>query len=267
MEISWKNMKDRDIKIAFFDVDGTMVDMVSKKITPRMKETLIKLKEKGVKICMATGRPLSCIPKFDGIDFDVLLTFNGSYCCHKDNVIYKNPISKNDVQKVIDNATSINRPVSIASTTRLGANGKDRDLEIYFAFAKQKLEVVDDFDVLAKGDIYQIMLACTKDEHSKIIANADGVAITSWWDRAVDIIPSNGNKGVSVEKTLEYFKLDKENAIAFGDGANDIEMLQAVGIGVAMGNAAENVKASADEVCGKVSEDGIYHYCLNKGLI
>ena len=127
--------------------------------------------------------------------------------------------------------------------------------------------MVDDTAESAEGDIYQIMLACTKDEHSKIIANAGGVAITSWWDRAVDIIPSNGNKGVSVEKTLEYFKLDKENAIAFGDGANDIEMLQAVGTGVAMGNAADDVKASADEVCGKVSEDGIYHYCLNKGLI
>jgi hydroxymethylpyrimidine pyrophosphatase-like HAD family hydrolase len=44
-------------------------------------------------------------------------------------------------------------------------------------------------------------------------------------------------------------------------------MLQTVGTGVAMGNAPEKIKAIADEVCGHVSEDGIYHYCVNHGLI
>ena len=54
--------------------------------------------------------------------------------------------------------------------------------------------------------------------------------------------PANGNKGVGVRKILDYYHLDKENAIAFGDGTNDIEMLEAVGTGVAMGNATDDVK-------------------------
>ena len=66
---------------------------------------------------------------------------------------------------------------------------------------------------------------------------------------------------------LEYYHLDKSEAIAFGDGNNDIEMLQSVGTGVAMGNGSEQLKAVADDVCGHAADDGIYYYCLEKGLI
>ena len=45
------------IKIAFFDIDGTLIDMNKKKITEKMLETLKKLKENGIKICISTGRP------------------------------------------------------------------------------------------------------------------------------------------------------------------------------------------------------------------
>ena len=55
--------------------------------------------------------------------------------------------------------------------------------------------------------------------------------------------------------------------MAFGDGNNDIEMLEAVGIGVAMANASDELKNVADEICGDVSEDGVYHYCVEQGLI
>jgi hydroxymethylpyrimidine pyrophosphatase-like HAD family hydrolase len=70
-----------------------------------------------------------------------------------------------------------------------------------------------------------------------------------------------------VEKMLAYYGIHRSQAIAFGDGGNDIEMLQTVGCGVAMGNASDKVKASADDVCGTVSEDGVYHYCVEYGLI
>ena len=46
-----------------------------------------------------------------------------------------------------------------------------------------------------------------------------------------------------------------------------MEMLQAVGTGVAMGNAAEDLKAIADDICKDVAEDGVYHYCLEHGMI
>ena len=91
--------------------------------------------------------------------------------------------------------------------------------------------------------------------------------ITAWWDKAADIIPLNCGKGNAVNAVLNYYGLSKDEAIAFGDGRNDIEMLEAVGTGVAMGNAIDEVKARADVICKSVEEDGVYHYCLEKKLI
>ena len=94
-----------------------------------------------------------------------------------------------------------------------------------------------------------------------------GVKLAVSWERAADVIPIFSGKGTSIEKVLRHFHLDASQAMAFGDSYNDIEMLQAVGTGVAMGNAADRLKEIADDICGHVSEDGIYHYCLQHGLI
>ena len=259
----------KDIKIAFFDVDGTLVDMEKKVITPKMLETLKRLKENGIILCMATGRGPYLIPSFSGIDFDVFLSFNASYCYTKNDVIFENPIPAEDVKKIVENATEIHRPVFLASIEGGGANGCDKDLADYFGIAKDKVKIVDSatFESLLDGKVYQMMLGCYKEENADILKDVDGARITAWWTRAADITPAKGNKGVGVEKVLEFYHLTKENAIAFGDGTNDIEMLEAVGTGVAMGNATDDVKAVADAICGRVAEDGIYYYCKEQGLI
>lgn len=259
----------KDIKIAFFDVDGTLVDMKKKVITPAMIETLKHLKENGIILCMATGRGPYLVPSFPGIDFDVFLSYNASYCYTKDEVIFSNPIPKEDVKAIVENASGIHRPVFLAGVEGGGANGCDKDLADYFAIAKSKVNVLDNFDFekLMDKKVYQMMVGCYKEEYADILRDVDGARITAWWTRAADITPANGNKGVGVRKILDYYHLDKENAIAFGDGTNDIEMLEAVGTGVAMGNATDDVKAVADAICGHVAEDGIYHYCKEQGLI
>lgn len=259
----------KDIKIAFFDVDGTLVDMEKKVITPVMLETLRRLKENGIILCMATGRGPYLVPSFPGIDFDVFLSYNASYCYTKDAVIFENPIPAEDVKRIIKNAAEIHRPVFLAGVEGGGANGCDKDLADYFGIAKSKVNVLDNFafEKLMEKKIYQMMIGCYKEEYADILKDVDGARITAWWTRATDITPANGNKGVGVRKILNYYHLDKENAIAFGDGTNDIEMLEAVGTGVAMGNATDDVKAVADVVCGHVVEDGIYHYCKEQGLI
>ena len=62
-------------KIVFFDIDGTLIDMQAKKITPKMLETLHRLQDRGIKICIATGRSPMVLPKIDGVAFDAYLTF------------------------------------------------------------------------------------------------------------------------------------------------------------------------------------------------
>ena len=95
----------------------------------------------------------------------------------------------------------------------------------------------------------------------------EGAKITAWWHRAMDIIPAAGDKGRGVAKILEYFGLNRSQAMAFGDGNNDIEMMQAVDHAIAMGNASAELKAISSDICGDAGEDGVYHYCAAHGLI
>lgn len=111
------------------------------------------------------------------------------------------------------------------------------------------------------------MLGCYKEEYPLIMNDVHGARIAAWWDRAVDIIPANGGKGAAIQRVLEYYRLKADEAVAFGDGNNDIEMLQTVGTGIAMANASEDLKEVADEVCGHVARDGVYYYCLEHELI
>lgn len=255
------------IKIAFFDIDGTILRFGHKELSEKTVHTLASLKKNGILLCMATGRSYTVIPRFQGIVFDVLLTFNGSYVRTKDAVIYRNPLDKDDKYRIIKNLKRMNRAIAISNEYLIVTNGSDPDLEQYFAFANEKMIIADDFDELCKGDIYQIMCSCRKSEYETILKGTRNTQIAAWWDKAADIIPLTCGKGNAVQAVLNYYGIAKEEAIAFGDGNNDIEMLEAVGLGVAMGNANDEVKTRADIVCRSVEDEGVYYYCLENGLI
>lgn len=255
------------VKIIFFDIDGTLVDPASGNIPAKTRETLKLLHQKDVLLCIATGRPNASLPDFGGLHFDAFCTFNGSLCYTEKESIHSDPIPPKAVKKVIQNAAAIGRPVSAALRHRLVANGWDEDLAGYYQLAGLELTVADDFEAACEEEIYQIMLGCREPDHPDIIRGADGVAITFSWARAADVIPTGSGKAQAIDKILAYYQLNPSQAMAFADGMNDIEMLRTVGTGVAMGNADARLKAIADDVCGPVGEDGIYHYCVSHGLI
>ena len=216
------------IKIVFFDVDGTLLKIGEKDISDKTLYALKNLQKKGILLCMATGRSYTEIPHFKGVDFDILLTFNGSYIVNNENVIYKNPLDHTDKNVMIQNLKKMNRAIAISNENTIVANGTDPDLEQYFSFGNVELIISDKFDEISKGEIYQIMCSGTYDEYDMILKGCRNSQITAWWDK---------------------------------DGENDIEMLEAVGTGIAMGNAKDNVKAKANGICKSVEEDGIYYYC------
>lgn len=174
------------IKIAFFDIDGTLLRFRHNDLSEPVRSALKQLQKQGILLCMATGRSYPFIPRFEGIEFDVILSFNGSYVRNREEVIRKEPLTREDVNCIIGNLNKKKRAIAISNEAVVVTNGTDPDLEQYFAF---------------------------------------------------------------------------------GDGKNDIEMLRAVGIGVAMGNSCTEVKDSADESCLSVEEDGIYHYFLERNMI
>ena len=256
-----------NIRIAFFDIDGTLVDHATGCISPLTRQALIALHANGIQLCIATGRPPASLPDLTGLPFDAFLTTNGALCYTCEEIIFSNPIPAESVQKVIHNAAALGRPVSIALKDRLAANGYDQDLADYYALSALELTVAEDFEALSCEDVYQIMLGCREDEWEKAVQDADGVKYAISWERAMDVIPATGGKGGSIQKMLDYFRLDASQAIAFGDSYNDMDMLRTVGTGVAMGNAPDPLKEIAGYVCGPVGHDGIYHFCREHGLI
>lgn len=254
-------------RIIFFDIDGTLIDMEKRRITSEMTETLQKLQKNGIRICIATGRAPIAVPEFSGVEFDAFVTFNGSCCYSREETIFSTPLDREDVQKIVRNAAEISRPVSVATKTRIASNGSDADLVQYYAFGNRKVEIAEDFEEQAAGEVYQMMMGCRVEDYPQILKGTKHAKIAAWWDRATDIIPTGSGKGIGIRKILEYYGIDRSEAMAFGDGNNDIEMFEAVGHGVAMGNASADLKAIAEAVCKSAAEDGIYHYCREKGLI
>jgi Cof subfamily protein (haloacid dehalogenase superfamily) len=82
--------------------------------------------------------------------------------------------------------------------------------------------------------------------------------LVRWHENSVDIIPNPGSKAQTILALAKKVGIKPENIVTFGDGNNDIEMLNLAGTGVAMGNAANHVKDAANLVTDTNDQDGIY---------
>lgn len=161
-----------------------------------MLDTLHKLQANGIRLAIATGRSPMTVPlkDFPGVQFDTLLTFNGSYCYDKEQVLYASPIPTEDIRTIRQNAAVLGRPMCLATEKRLAANGVDQDLADYFAVAKDTAPIAEDFDAVAEGTVYQIMIGGRAEEYDRLMQGVNGAKIAAWWDRALDIIPTAGGK-------------------------------------------------------------------------
>lgn len=94
-----------------------------------------------------------------------------------------------------------------------------------------------------------------------------GCESTRWSPLFTDVVPKGSNKSIGIDKLLESYGITIQETMAFGDGGNDVEMLKHAGTGVAMGNAADEVKQIADYVTDGVDDDGIYNALKHFGVI
>ncbi|WP_327204829.1 HAD-IIB family hydrolase [Paenibacillus sp. DMB20] len=117
-------------------------------------------------------------------------------------------------------------------------------------------------------DIYQAIVFCTQEEEGFYLNKyANKLQFVRWGDHAVDVLPMGGSKAAGIARLIQKLGKKPEDAVAFGDHLNDLEMLQYVGHGVAMGNALPVVKKIASHVTTDVDRDGILHGLRHLGLI
>ena len=115
--------------------------------------------------------------------------------------------------------------------------------------------------------MYQAIPFITQQEEAELLEVLPGCRITRWGEEVVDLIAGEAGKEQGIRAIYTAMGITADEVMAFGDGENDISMLELAGIGVAMGNAIEEVKATADYVTDDIEQDGIYNALAYFGLL
>lgn len=254
-------------KLLFFDVDGTLYDC-EKKLPQSAKDAIFAARANGHEIAIATGRaPFMIQSLLEELQIDTYVTFNGQYVVYKGEVVFTDGVPKEQLQQVIAFGEARNHPVVFLDEERMVAAVAD-DFRIGESLATLRYPYPSiDASYYEQRAVYQTLLYITKDEQSLYEETFPNVTFVRWHKYSCDMLPRGGSKARGIEKLLAHCDFAMEDVIAFGDGLNDIEMLQAVGTGVAMGNAHVGVKAVADVVIGHVDEDGLAKGMQQLGLL
>ncbi len=250
------------IKAIFFDIDGTLLSHTTKQIPKTTKQALQILKEKGILIFIATGRHLSemkDLPIHD-IEFDGYITLNGQYCYNNDGLIYDAPIPKEDICNIIEEIDKHPFPCIFVEDQLMYINYHNEAVQIVQDAISTALPDINDLHRGYTHTIYQVIpYDITQDDEEHILKLMPHCKRTRWHDLAIDIINQTGGKQNGIQKVLDFYHIKKEETMAFGDGHNDIDMLEYVHIGIAMGNANDEVKKHADDITDDIDQDGIYN--------
>lgn len=243
-------------KIVFFDIDGTLVDE-QLRIPDSAKEAIRALQNNGVYTAIATGRAPFMIPHLlEELHIDSYVCFNGQYAVFEGELIYANPIKNDELGKFVEIAKDYGHSMVYMNETTLKANVKN-DIRVAKSLGALNLPHPKyDPNFFEGNEIYQALLFATKEEAPYLQSFKD-ISFIRWHEYVLDVIPKGGSKAEGIQQLIQRLDLNMKDVYAFGDGMNDIEMLQAVGIGVAMGNAPEAVKKHADLITTDVGDHGI----------
>lgn len=257
----------------FFDVDGTLVDERLKIYQPTemTKRAIARLKENGYLVGIATGRSRCYIPKTD-IDFDCYVTSNGAVAEVDGKEIHNDFISEEDLKTLIDYMESEGIGYAIegskACYVQAAAEEKFRKfLEIFHIPFSDCFSVLDD----PKGKrINKVIITFSKMQQYEAMKEkfAGRFSVIQHHNNlSADVGKTYMNKAVGVRAVIAALQLDMKDTYAFGDDGNDVEMLAAVGCGIAMTPHAKGLDKAADYITGGVGEEGIYHALAHFKLI
>lgn len=254
----------KQIKAVFFDVDSTLYTHKVHDFPDSTKDALWKLKEKGYKIAVATSRcrcETDSLPRFfREFPFDAKLFDGGALVLEHDRVIDSHPIPADEVKALV--ALSEEEGFAMRYSTFDGDyfdrecswDIKDEFFRLYLNIPKVKSYEGE--------DTYNMLAFIRSDEQKrKLYEHMDGCSIIEHSSGTYEITADGIDKSIGVCALADYWNISLDEVACFGDGANDVGMLKAAGIGVAMGNGNILAQQAADHVAGHIDEDGLYNIC------
>ena len=240
-------------RLIVMDLDGTLLTD-DKRITDRTLATLARCRRAGVKLALATARAAGYAQVYiDAIQPDAVISCGGALAMAEEKEVYRSLLSEAD-------STALVRAALAGGTTELLFDGESGYYHNNPAFTDTfAMEHRWDFKVIPPGATYKINARFPEPEQAVTVAlSVPNCAMTAYFgENFYRFAHRRATKAHALQAVLDALNISKDEALAFGDDAIDLTMLQMAGLGVAMGNAIDEVKTAADAVTLTNEEDGV----------
>lgn len=246
--------------IIFFDIDDTLCRFGQ--LHALSRAALAHLHAKNIPLAIATGRSVNMLPPdiralIDAGVFAALVSANGQYNVLQGGIVSHYPLPAQDAAALIALCREYGLAYQQLSEHHIAWSQEQPHYEHMRTLFPG---CVVDAEHYRRHTIYQLSVFLP--EEAEYPALVDGFArlgyhVARWHRGGADLVPHAGSKARGIADICQAMGADMGKAIAFGDGLNDMEMLQAVGTGVAMGDGWPQLRAVADYVTGSIEEDGI----------
>lgn len=244
-------------KIVFFDVDGTLIDYKTGIMSDSTKHVIQKLKSEGMHIVAATGRPLSMCKELELLGIDTFITANGAYVKHRNKVVYKSIIDKQIVNNIKSLAAQSGQALTFFTEDLYfnGVKSPETLQALEQTLSLKHYPKIDEY--ITDKEIYLMCLYGTEQTLETYKQTLPTLIFQQWHPYICNVLQREISKSIAAKAVLDYFNFSAAEAMAFGDGENDIDLLQLVGLGIAMGNGHEKLKQVANFVTKNCDQDGI----------
>lgn len=260
---------EKMVKIIFFDVDGTLISLKNGSIPVSTKAVINQLRQKGLKVVLATGRAYKDIITIEDIDFDGFITSNGACCIDsKGEIMSQRFISKESLVRLARYLEEKPFPCEFSTDKGTFINYVNDEVVSLCHLLHLPVPPLAEVAHIIENEVMQLGVFVDSITEKKLISEVLPDCESSRWTPVfADINVKNCDKASGVDQFLTHFGIEREFTIAFGDGENDISMLKHVAIGIAMNNASDEVKKAADYVTGTIDDNGIVNALHYFGVI
>ena len=262
-----------NIKAAIFDIDGTLLPFGAAQPSAATVKALKELRKKGIAVIIATGRALfNAKTALGAVKADYYVCVNGNWITDAvGRTLYENTLSTEKMYCLVDYCEDYDLPLNFIF------NDAYHVYVEYAAYCDVYSKVEEDTSCMCDGEDQTRHLISMPYAASTVMDEADvqafqnkygylGLNFVPFGQDNYDVLRTGSHKTAGIGKLLEKLGIDLSETAAFGDGANDAELLGAACFYVAMANGNANLQEIADVVAPDSADDGvaqiIYRYLL-----